>query len=70
MHENNSLSLIIFLEKIRSLRNFSQEHLIHGIVSMRQYRRYINGTCKPSYDIIKSLFEKLGFNIADLLYSY
>lgn len=50
-----------YIEKLRSLRNISQEDFVDGVVSLRQYRRYMQGTSSLQMKIIKQLAEKLSF---------
>lgn len=53
--------IVLFIEKLRSLRNITQEDFLHDIVSLRQYRRYISGDSTISYSILDKLSKKLGF---------
>lgn len=53
--------LVLFIEKLRSFRNITQEDFLHDIVSLRQYRRYISGDSTISYSILDKLSRRLGF---------
>ena len=53
--------IVLFIEKLRSLRNITQEDFLHDIVSLRQYRRYISGDSTISYSILEKLSKRLGF---------
>lgn len=53
--------IVLFIEKLRSLRNITQEDFLHDIVSLRQYRRYISGDSTISYSILEQLAKRLGF---------
>lgn len=54
--------IIVFIDKLRSYRNMTQEELLHDIVSMRQYRRYMNGDSTMSYMILDLLAKRLDFD--------
>lgn len=59
---DQSREIALFIEKLREYRNISQEEFLDDIVSMRQYRRYMNGDSTLSYVILDKLAIKLGFN--------
>lgn len=54
--------IIVFIDKLRAYRNMTQEDLLHDIVSMRQYRRYMNGDSTMSYVILDKLARRLDFD--------
>src|SRR5690606_12542881 len=59
-----------YIEKLRSLRNISQEDFVDGVVSLRQYRRYMQGTSAIQMKIIKQLAEKLSFKPVYILLEF
>ncbi|VEU79917.1 helix-turn-helix domain-containing protein [Haploplasma axanthum] len=59
---DQSREIALFIEKLREYRNISQEEFLDDIVSMRQYRRYMNGDSTLSYVILDKLAIKLGFD--------
>lgn len=62
-----SKELCAFLEKLRSSRNLSQENFTANIVSLRQYRRYLNGESDIPFQIIQQLTAKIGVKVDNLL---
>lgn len=59
---DQSREFALFIDKLRVFRNISQEDFLFEIVSMRQYRRYMNGDSTLSYHILDQLANRLGFN--------
>ena len=59
-----------YIEKLRSFRNVTQEEFVDGVISLRQYRRYLQGTSALQMKIIKQLSKKLGFNPEFLLLEF
>lgn len=59
---DQSREFAFFIDKLRAFRNISQEDFLFDIVSMRQYRRYMNGDSTLSYHILDQLANRLGFN--------
>lgn len=49
-----------FIDELRVSRNLSREELVDGIISSRQYYRFISGESSLKYNIILELFERLG----------
>jgi len=62
-----SRELCEYLEQLRSARNISQESFTEGIVSLRQYRRYINGESDLPFQVLDLLTERLGIQTINLL---
>ena len=62
-----SKELCIFLEHLRSARNLSQESFTDGVVSLRQYRRYLSGESEIPFQVIEQLAEKIGVKTDNLL---
>ncbi len=62
-----SKELCIFLERLRSARNLSQESFTDEIVSLRQYRRYLSGESVVPFQVIDQLSEKIGIKTDTLL---
>jgi len=58
---DQSREIALFIDKLRSFRNISQEDFLFDIISMRQYRRYMNGDSTLSYVILDKLAKRLGF---------
>jgi transcriptional regulator with XRE-family HTH domain len=62
-----SRELCEYLERLRSARNISQEAFTDGVVSLRQYRRYLNGESDLPFQVLDLLSEKLGIQTINLL---
>jgi transcriptional regulator with XRE-family HTH domain len=62
-----SKELCEYLERLRSARNISQEAFTDGVVSLRQYRRYLNGESDLPFQVLDLLSEKLGIQTINLL---
>ncbi len=62
-----SEELCIYIERLRSARNISQETFTEGVVSLRQYRRYLNGESDIPFQIIHRLTTKIGIKTDNLL---
>ncbi|CCV65008.1 conserved hypothetical protein [Alteracholeplasma palmae J233] len=62
-NEKKSIEFFRYLEKIRASRNISQEIFTDDIVSMRQYRRYLNGESTVSHDALISLCNRIGLKL-------
>ncbi len=63
----NSMELSNYLEKIRIGRKMTQEKLLDGIVSTRQYQRYRNGEGDIPYEKIELFAQRLGIPSRKLL---
>lgn len=62
-----SQELCNYLERLRAARNISQESLVQGITSLRQYRRYMNGESEIPFQIIDKLCDRLGIQTINLI---
>lgn len=62
-----SRELCTYLERLRSARGISQEKFTSDIVSLRQYRRYLNGESDIPFQIIHQLSERIGIKTNNLL---
>jgi hypothetical protein len=62
-----SQDLCGYLERLRSSRNISQEIFTNGIVSLRQYRRYLSGESDIPFQVADKLSERLGVQTINLL---
>ncbi|CCV65174.1 conserved hypothetical protein [Paracholeplasma brassicae] len=62
--------IITFIDKLRAYRNMTQENFLHNIVSMRQYRRYMNGDSTMSYMILDKLARRLDFDAELIIMEY
>lgn len=58
---DQSREIALFVDKLRAYRNISQEDFLFEIISMRQYRRYMNGDSTLSYVVLDKLARRLGF---------
>ncbi|PKK98824.1 MAG: hypothetical protein CVV57_04905 [Tenericutes bacterium HGW-Tenericutes-2] len=61
MEATYSKELSLYFDKLRYERNMTQETFVTGIVSIRQFRRYLKGECDIPQDIINQLSRRLGF---------
>ncbi|MCK5388240.1 MAG: helix-turn-helix transcriptional regulator [Candidatus Izimaplasma sp.] len=57
--DNTSQDFGIFIDNIRSSRNMSKEDFVEGILSTRQFQRYLKGESSISIDKILKLIDKL-----------
>lgn len=64
---NQSQHLAFYIDRLRSMRNLSVEEFLDGIVSSRQFRRYIGGDSQMSYVILDKLSRRLGFNAENVI---
>ena len=62
-----SQDLCGYLERLRSSRNISQEIFTNGIVSLRQYRRYLTGESDIPFQVADRLSERLGVQTINLI---
>jgi transcriptional regulator with XRE-family HTH domain len=62
-----SNTLIIYIEQLRVARHISQESFLYGVVSVRQYRRYLRGESDVPFSIISQLAAKLGLKTDTIL---
>lgn len=62
-----SQELCVYLERLRSARSISQESFVTDVVSIRQYRRYLNGESDIPFPVVDVLCMKLGIQTIDLL---
>lgn len=51
-----------FIDDLRESRNFSREDLVEGIISVRQYFRFVNGESSLKYSVLMELLERLGLS--------
>src|SRR5690606_19520665 len=56
---DSSKELALFLEKMRFLRGISQEDFTEGIISNRQYQRYVRGESPMPYHLLDLFAERL-----------
>lgn len=56
----DSKELCIYIERIRTARKIPQTKLVEGVVSIRQYRRYLNGDSDMPLDIFLQMITRLG----------
>jgi transcriptional regulator with XRE-family HTH domain len=65
-----STSLVNYIEKIRYGRNISQEKMLDGIISIRQYRRYLYGTVEIPFGVVAQIASKMGVSANKLLLEF
>ncbi len=63
--KSNTLS--IYIERLRIARHIPQETFVHGVVSIRQYRRYLKGESDVPFTVISQLTTKLGMKTDTIL---
>lgn len=51
-----------YIESLRKLRNIELDDFTKGIVSTRQYKRYLSGDSEMPYRVLNLFSERLGFN--------
>ena len=51
------------IEKLRISRNFSRESLLEGIISDRQYRRYLKGESSIQSNFLNKIIERMDLDI-------
>jgi len=56
---NHSKDLALFLEQLRVSRGISQEDFTDGIISNRQYQRYVNGSSAMPFHLLDDFAERL-----------
>ena len=56
---NHSKDLALFLEQMRTSRGISQENFTEGIISNRQYQRYISGSSAMPFHLLDDFAERL-----------
>ncbi len=67
---NFSQSLANYLDALRTKKNMTQEDFTNGIVSMRQYRRYLRGESDVAPYVFDQFAERLGLNIEYLVFEF
>jgi len=65
-----SQALVSYIEKIRYGRNISQEQMLNGIISIRQYRRYLYGKVEIPFGVIAQIATKMGIPPNKLLLEF
>jgi transcriptional regulator with XRE-family HTH domain len=65
-----SKDLSLYFDKLRYERNMTQETFVTGIVSIRQFRRYLKGECDIPQDIINQLSRRLGFKPEYVIFDF
>ena len=61
MDLNYSKNFALYFDHLRFEKGITQEQFVEGIISVRQYRRYLNGLSYMSHDIITKFSERLGY---------
>src|SRR5690606_39442735 len=70
MPVDSSKELALFLEKMRFLRGVSQEDFTDGIISNRQYQRYVRGESPMPFHLIDLFAERLNVSKDVLLLEF
>ncbi len=70
MPVDSSKELALFLEKMRFLRGISQEDFTDGIISNRQYQRYVRGESPMPYHLLDLFAERLNIKKEILLLEF
>ena len=70
MENSYSKELSLYFDKLRYERNMTQEVFVTGIVSIRQFRRYLKGECDIPQDIINQLSRRLGFKSEYVIWDF
>lgn len=65
-----SKELALFLEKIRFQRGISQEDFTDGIISNRQYQRYVRGESPMPFHLLNDFAIKLNLKKEDLILEF
>ena len=65
-----SKSLVTYIEKIRYGRNISQEKMLDGIISIRQYRRYLYGEVEIPFGVFAQLANRINVSPKNLFLEY
>lgn len=63
---NNSFAQ--FIEELRISRNLSRDDFLEGVISKRQYQRFLNGESSIKNDVMTRLLTKLEINSLDVYY--
>ena len=63
---NTSQEFGLFIDNIRNSRNMSREDFVEGILSTRQFQRYLKGESSITNDKIFQLVDKLEMNILNV----
>jgi len=64
--DNTSQEFGLFIDSIRSSRNMSREDFVDGIISTRQFQRYLKGESSITNDKIFQLIDRLEMNILNV----
>lgn len=70
MEVDYSRELALFLEKLRFLRGISQEDFTDGIISNRQYQRYVRGESPMPFHLLNEFATKLNLKKEDLILEF
>ncbi len=62
--------LIIYIDHLRSLKNISQDQFVEGVISLRQYHRYIAGKSSFPYSLFEPLSKKLNISFDIILENF
>jgi transcriptional regulator with XRE-family HTH domain len=59
----NSIEMMMALDQIRNNRKISVENLTEGIISRRNYSRYLSGEIRPPFEVVEALLKKLDVSL-------
>lgn len=68
--DNYTKELAHYFDMLRSSRNLTQEELTDDIISLRQFRRYLNGEYMIPQNIFNQLAKRLGFKPEHLVLEF
>ena len=70
MENTYSKELSLYFDKLRYERNMTQEVFVTGIISIRQFRRYLKGECDIPQSVINQLSRRLGFKPEHVIWDF
>lgn len=62
-----NFEIMDYIERLRKNKNITQDEFIDGIVSKRQYQRYMNGECPIPFDKLNLMVDKLNTSLLNLM---
>ncbi len=63
-------TLILYIDNLRLMKNISQEEFVDGIISLRQYHRYISGKSNFPYHLFNAFSAKLNLDFNVILNNF
>lgn len=65
-----TIDLLMYMDTLRYDRKLTQEDYLYGIVSQRQYYRYLYGESEPPFEAVVHLSKRLGLSTDRLITKY